>query len=552
LGGLAAFAHAAPPLHGVTTKVHPTCHVNKTAMRERILALRSARALQALPSKSTMTAPSVLVVRVDFQDVHISSSLVETQALFQEVHNYYLEDSFNTFSPTFTVTSNVYRMPNNLSYYGADVGGDASANDDKLFADATSAALFDGVVFTNYDHLMITHAGYGQESTGASNDIWSLYQDHDMTAGGKTFVGYTVVPEREGGPPPVPTPHGIICHEYGHQLGLPDLYDTGQGISSVGAWDLMDYPYGLAPADTPHMGAWSKEFLGFSIPSEATGTVVLRLRPAESFPMDFVRLPHPAATSESFLMEFRTLNSTAAFDKGLPIPASPGGGMAFWHVDESMVAAGSQILLDNVVNAPSINGTGHHGVALIVAPGGTPPGRYDPGTRDLFTDGEIASLDRTDSFSGTPSGLTVAVGPGSNGPLLTLNIVGFSAAPTVAMLKSISYPNPGGNPSRYPVRAGAPAGTVTTLVVRLSRPLTSSGQITYDIYDLNGERVRSVPGDSFALKVGAGEPTSDDKWVYECDWDGRDNSGRDLPSGVYLTRVKAGGQTKKGKLVLIR
>jgi hypothetical protein len=33
---------------------------------------------------------------------------------------------------------------------------------------------------------------------------------------------------------------GGMCHEFGHQLGLPDLYDTHFGLPTVGEWDLMD------------------------------------------------------------------------------------------------------------------------------------------------------------------------------------------------------------------------------------------------------------------------------------------------------------------------
>ncbi|MFD0571612.1 M6 family metalloprotease domain-containing protein [Kitasatospora gansuensis] len=64
---------------------------------------------------------------------------------------------------------------------------------------------------------------------------------------------------------------GVFAHEYGHDLGLPDLYDTsGSGIdNSVGFWSLMSSgswlgtgkeSIGNKPAD---LDAWSKLQLGW-------------------------------------------------------------------------------------------------------------------------------------------------------------------------------------------------------------------------------------------------------------------------------------------------
>ncbi|HDR5429464.1 TPA: immune inhibitor A [Bacillus anthracis] len=115
-----------------------------------------------------------------------------------------------------------------------DVNGDGNKNQP------------DGLI----DHLMIIHAGVGQEAGGGKlgdDAIWS----HRWTVGPKPFpiegtqakvpywggkmaaFDYTIEPE-DGAV-------GVFAHEYGHDLGLPDEYDTqysGHG-EPVQAWSIM-------------------------------------------------------------------------------------------------------------------------------------------------------------------------------------------------------------------------------------------------------------------------------------------------------------------------
>lgn len=87
------------------------------------------------------------------------------------------------------------------------------------------------------DNLMLVHAGIGEE-TGRDEDAiwshrWTLKKPTEIP--GTNLLAYDYMIQPEDGAP------GVFAHEYGHNLGLPDLYDTSYGghDSPVGAWSLM-------------------------------------------------------------------------------------------------------------------------------------------------------------------------------------------------------------------------------------------------------------------------------------------------------------------------
>ncbi|MFB7269879.1 immune inhibitor A domain-containing protein [Streptomyces sp. NPDC056244] len=138
------------------------------------------------------------------------------------------------------------------------------------------------------DHFQIVHAGEDESAGGGvqGEDAlwahrWYAYGTNagstgpaDNKAGGTQFgntgiwVGdYTMQPENGG--------LGVFAHEYGHDLGLPDLYDTAGGDNSTAFWTLMSSGSWLgtgkdAIGDLPgDMTAWDKLQLGWLNYAEA-------------------------------------------------------------------------------------------------------------------------------------------------------------------------------------------------------------------------------------------------------------------------------------------
>ena len=132
------------------------------------------------------------------------------------------------------------------------------------------------------DHFQAIHAGEGEEAGGGAQGadaIWShrwyAYSTSAGTSGpsfnkaGGTQIGntgiwigdYTTEPENGG--------LGVFAHEFGHDLGLPDLYDTAGGDNGTAFWTLMSGGSWLnrggdSIGTTPgYMGPWEKLQLGW-------------------------------------------------------------------------------------------------------------------------------------------------------------------------------------------------------------------------------------------------------------------------------------------------
>jgi immune inhibitor A len=123
----------------------------------------------------------------------------------------------------------------------------------------------DGVI----DHLVLVHAGKGKSSGGGAQGVYAVWAHSSTVTGGYRIPGtnlqvsnYIVQPEDAG--------VGVFAHEFGHDLGLPDLYDTsGAADSDVDFWDLMasgSHSGEIFQALPTHMGLWDKWVLGWADP----------------------------------------------------------------------------------------------------------------------------------------------------------------------------------------------------------------------------------------------------------------------------------------------
>ena len=258
----------------------------------------------------------------DFTQSYYQNLLFSGKRNAISMRNFYIEQSSNRYTVNGDVT-NWVQVPYNEARYGADYCGDIVCATTWLFVQDAANAWYNSQiaagktpaqidaylsqfdVWDRYDydgdgnfnepdgyidHFQAIHAGEGEETGGGAQGtdaIWShrwyaFYNNIGVTGPSADYLlggvkignsnywigDYTVEPENGG--------VGVFSHEFGHDLGLPDLYDTsgntGGAENSTGFWTLYSSgSYGASgkPQDgigtkPIHMSAYEKIFLGWS------------------------------------------------------------------------------------------------------------------------------------------------------------------------------------------------------------------------------------------------------------------------------------------------
>ena len=104
---------------------------------------------------------------------------------------------------------------------------------------------------------------------------------------------------------------------------------------------------------------------------------------------------------------------------------------------------------------------------------------------------------------------------------------------------SVSSVSGGGLPTRSRLVGAIPNPFNPQTIIRFELP--SAEKVHLRIFDLSGRRVSELI-DGVSKNAG---------W-HETSWDGRDQRGKDLPSGVYLYRVESEGRTQTKKMTLLK
>lgn len=342
-----------------------------------IKARRQASAmLQSRPQKAVGApnlAPCGLVILVNFKDSQfksanssamndlMNSSSYTDNGATGSVRQFFSDQSGGQYKPDFDVIGPV-TLANTVAHYGAN---DSEGNDvlpGDMVVEACSIANANYAVdFTRYDNdsdgyvdfVYIIYAGKGEADGGAANTIWphswdvysaavSGYASFSKsqyyaraTFDGKRVLNYACSGELSG--VGARTGIGTIAHEFGHVIGLPDLYDIDYGQNyedeaTPGAWHIMDGgSYNNDGKTPPNYTIYDKYFLGWKTPTNLGATAQnLSLKAAGTDGYNAYQITSgnsllaATSTNTAYYIENR---QQSGWDKHLP-----GHGLVIWKI----------------------------------------------------------------------------------------------------------------------------------------------------------------------------------------------------------------------------
>lgn len=365
---------------------------NRTLRFQARVQARARRAARANAAPIALGQKRFLVILVEFTNMQFSTS-EDPHAAFTDLLNkpgysvngatgsardFYYENSHGVFEPIFDVYGPV-QLDTTYAYYGQNnYQGDDMHPEEAIIQGCQK--LDDQIDFTRYDNdgdgrvdlVFMYYAGKGEADGGASNTIWP-HQWELSSSGqfleldGKVIDSYACTNEVNGWSGEM-CGIGTACHEFGHAMGLPDLYDTDGGTNgSAGglySFSVMDSgSYNNDGCTPPYFNIEERVMLGWldwddvvrEFPKSGTYTI-------PSVDENVAYMTPTDKDGEYFIYECRGSNGWDAY-----LPAQ---GMLVYHVDKSdrMVFdwATARSLWDNWRESNSINAKGSHPCFYVV------------------------------------------------------------------------------------------------------------------------------------------------------------------------------------------
>ncbi len=323
------------------------------------------------PSKGVR---KVVVILVEYPDLRATIAKENFELLFNQpdyngtgsFRDFYLATSHGQLDLTCTVYGWVMADSSYL-YYGKGSSPSYGTATRRLLLgalkDANDSFNIDFSQFDNdgdgfVDGVILMHSGIGaeeQSAPNANNYIWSfrssLSAAQRPTYDGVQVSAYAMFPEKRynsGAFSMVGI--GVMSHEFGHLLDLPDLYSTQYLNEGAGNYSLMAGGPWLNGEKTPCLNdAWSRIRMGWVTPVTISDTALYKI-PFSVVDSDFVYKITTSQANEYFLLENR---QRKGFDTYLP-----SRGLAIWHINTNLARLLSEGGSNNVNNDTSQLGVG--------------------------------------------------------------------------------------------------------------------------------------------------------------------------------------------------
>ena len=326
-------------------------HRTVVASTEDGLGKYGTSGMGALPSLGDVKVPVIMVEYQDrkFQEtttVEKISRFMNEEGYHDEsnyqkgsVKDYFKSQSRGMFNPDFNVVAKV-TLDHPYAYYGTNTPCQ-DYNATRLFQDAVKGAIAQGVDFSPFEvkyrvpNVIILYAGYGEATGGDANCIWPHERDLSYgsgTVGDYIFGSYFMGNELYGGSGSQLMGMGVMVHELGHALGLPDFYETQYKYQNtdapMGVWSVMDggeyYPENTAYAPVGY-NAYERSYLGWlNIRELSDAESVTLANPSDTEGEMAVMMRNPSDSKEYFIMENRA--------SGTWYPADYGTGLLLYRI----------------------------------------------------------------------------------------------------------------------------------------------------------------------------------------------------------------------------